>query len=892
MGVKPVIMFALAVLSVSTCFARTIYVEDDASGLNDGTSWVNAYKFLQDALTDANSSRDVNEIFVAQGIYKPDADSTKPKGTNDRAASFYLIDGVNITGGYAGLDEEDPNKRDIEAYLTILSGDIGMPSSETDNSYHVVVGEGLSTGAVIDGFTIADGKADGPYPYGYRGGGMFFELGSLTAENCTFKNNHGLEGGAIYKLWKSNFVMKNCTFIGNSSSSYGGGIFNEYGSLTLLNCVFVENSARNNGGGVYNDWSGESRVDNCTFTRNTSGGFGGGLFNGEYFETVITNCSFTDNRANRGGGMGTEGSGDTNTSVIKCNFIANSANEDGGALNLFGGRGLFLINDCNFRENTAGRFGGGIYNQSRNPLLKNCIISGNSSEKDGGGIYNYSSYVILNDCIIRNNTTKGKGGGMCSTNIRNQKLIDCDVSFNFAANGGGIYSDTGYDTDLNNCSIIGNVAEYDGGGVCIYDHETAVIHDCRFEKNDANRYGGGLYNGYFSNSNIENSFFICNSARYGGGIDNCLSDPNVIGCTFTSNTAYSDGGGLRNNGPCNTLLSSCVFTGNKAAGSGGAIHSICESEPFFVNCTFSGNRAKKGGALSSERSSNPIVTNCILWDNAASLGNNICLSFYTWFGRTEATSMTVGYTDIEGGNEGIWIETGCTLNWKEGNIEVDPCFVQEGFWDTNGVWIDGDCHLLDSSLCIDAGDPNQLFEPNETDIDGQIRLFNGRIDIGADEFLPVLEVPLWITPRVINPHSNGKWVKAHISLPKEVNISYVDTKFPLIIEPFDVYSDCILVFERYHSVIELQAIFNRSAICEAALVSGLSEVSVDGMLTNGVRFYGTDTIWILRDNPDYLTDFVSHWLETGCHEPWYCGGADINKDTKVDFLDFSRMVNQ
>ena len=44
-----IIWLLLAVFSAPAA-AKTIYVDDDANGLNDGSSWQNAYKFLQDGL--------------------------------------------------------------------------------------------------------------------------------------------------------------------------------------------------------------------------------------------------------------------------------------------------------------------------------------------------------------------------------------------------------------------------------------------------------------------------------------------------------------------------------------------------------------------------------------------------------------------------------------------------------------------------------------------------------------------------------------------------------------------------------------------------------------------------------------------------------------------------
>ncbi|MBN1975478.1 MAG: hypothetical protein JW787_17710 [Sedimentisphaerales bacterium] len=121
---------------------KIIYVDDDAASSNDGSSWQNAFVYLSDALITAESEEIEKplEIRVAQGTYKPNQGLLPviPPGTPQRGgpspgvwpadqgrdASFFLVNNVSIKGGYAGLNEPDPNERNIELYKSILSGDL------------------------------------------------------------------------------------------------------------------------------------------------------------------------------------------------------------------------------------------------------------------------------------------------------------------------------------------------------------------------------------------------------------------------------------------------------------------------------------------------------------------------------------------------------------------------------------------------------------------------------------------------------------------------------------------------------------------------------------------------------------------------------------------------
>ena len=206
------ILFIL-ILAVLCPFAqgKVIYVDDDATGANVGSSWMYAVNSLQDALLLANFYDKPVEIRVAQGIYTPDNGIGIRPG--EREASFELINKVTIKGGYAGLGNPDPNARNIELYETILSGNLGNDDRKNDNSYHVVTGNGTDNSAILDGFVVTGGRdyryeRDSEsiplYPIGH-GAGIYNSAGSPTVNDCTFVDNHAnAGGGGMYNNDNSN----------------------------------------------------------------------------------------------------------------------------------------------------------------------------------------------------------------------------------------------------------------------------------------------------------------------------------------------------------------------------------------------------------------------------------------------------------------------------------------------------------------------------------------------------------------------------------------------------------------------------------------------------------------------------------------------------------------
>lgn len=337
-----------AILASSPAFAKIIYVDDDANTPGDGKSWATAYRYLQDALSDAKAADKPVEIRIGQGIYRPNQRSNQAAG-NSR---FDLISGVALMGGYAGIGAfgwDDPNMRDIPRYETILSGDLagndvepndprdlGKEPTRADNTNVIQIYQ--ADNVLLDAITITGGRLISP------------------------SDARGGLGGAGIMIGDSSPTINKCTFRGNWAQAHGGAIEILSGQPHLQYCVFVKNHA-----GV------------------------GGAIRGGQEGTTISNCSFADNSADRSGGAVIECAG----MISDCTFERNDAIGGGGGA-LASCRGL--ITRCLFFHNTAGDYGGAVNNSGYQPMYTSCIFAENRAVLSGGGLFVSSTDVAVANC--------------------------------------------------------------------------------------------------------------------------------------------------------------------------------------------------------------------------------------------------------------------------------------------------------------------------------------------------------------------------------------------------------------------------------------------------------------------------------------------------------------
>lgn len=481
--------------AVAATAAHVLYVSASAANGGDGTL-AHPFNHLQDALSLSQSLTGPNQIDVAKGTYYPTT------GT-DRTATFSVPNNTTILGGF----NTKFNQRNPSVNSTILSGDIGVLGTNSDNSFNVVT-IGTPTGTVslpsetvtLDGLTIT---------------------GAYNNSTGTDGGSGGTGGGLlILNANGSTVTLSDMTFINDSATLQGGAIFaTGVNSLNIMDSHFLNNSVLGtgpNGGAITVTSSQTLTIADSDFNGNQAiggVGAGGAIFTFRDISVTITSSTFEHNTAGDGGAVFLRQ--DTNDSVTSTIFTQNSGDGSdftgGGALVVHGSMSAVTISHNLF-----------VGNSSSSPL----------NHGDSGGAINLANNKSLVDVTYNSfiDNTADQGGAIIAApnvkmlNVAYNSFIDNSATAGALGDGGAILTAANGSTssiNIQNNLFLGNTASDSGGALNLGDGAadgTVNVANNLFLKNSASNLGGAIASSHEINLVIDNNLLANNSAMDGGAI--------------------------------------------------------------------------------------------------------------------------------------------------------------------------------------------------------------------------------------------------------------------------------------------------------------------------------------------------------------------------------------
>ncbi len=358
--------------------------------------------------------------------------------------------------------------------------------------------------------------------------------------------------------------------------------------------------------------------------------------------------------------------------------------------------------------------------------------------------------VLVSDGTYKENINfKGKAITVTSVNGPATTTID----------GGGITSVVIFNTGegagsvLNGFTIThGNASPLEGGGIAVSSSPT--ITNNVITANTGSNGGGGIGIAFAAplvqGNTISNNAQGSASGGIGGGgisIRGESSGTRIIGNIISNNTWPSGGGGIALFAAGGPLIQNNVITGNSGGSDGGGLIMFNNASPQIIGNVFSHNTASSGGGLFwliPQSSPGILLLNNTITNNSATQGSAIFASGFT----SEASlqnNVIIGQTGVDAVFCDNFSSTtpGFTANdvfvasavpyggicsdqtGVKGNISTDPLLVDAAV---------DNFHLLSASPAIDAGNNTARVALPATDIDGNPRVFNKTVDMGAFEF--------------------------------------------------------------------------------------------------------------------------------------------------------------
>lgn len=733
------LLVAVGSFLASSSHSATLFVKQNATGGNNGSSWANAFTNLSAALSVATSGDEIwvagateqfgNATFPNPGRYQPGTSATAE-------ASFHLKAGVKMFGGFLGT-ETSVFERKLEAAIVTppqVSWLTGWGGGSSWLTQHLLRADAsITEETVVDGFRIVGAGTPGAAGLDAVGGGLLNEGGSPVFRNCIFVSLQGQSGSAVY-------------------STGGNPMF--------INCVFTQNTATTGAGGTFLATAGAPRLINCTVTANTApiGGIGGVVLpaDGEVVNSILW--------GNGGPGASVSGSGTISYSVV-----------EGG----HPGVGNLSADPLLRWQRETPRLGAGspaidAGNDSAVPGSVTVDFSGQPRLRAGLGSDGSFSGVPRVDlgalesggvAFVKANAPPG-GDGLTWAGAHNDlhhaltnSAARYDQEVWVAA--GTYRPHTGFPADRGRSFAASVMYGGFAGTEMRRDqrdpaaHETVLSGDIGVAGNNGDNSQRIVTGG---NGALIDGFTI----RDGNGLDGVLGTFSGTGIAFGGNATVRNSQFINNRGVGGAaiwiggtgIVERCVFRDNVSTLGAGALY--LERPGRVESSLFEGNQSDNGGAIFAENGGE--LVHCTIVNNHATLNGG-----GVWGGALMINCILWGNSAAFGGHQifGAGPSIVCIVQggWPGSNLPVPS----PGFADAAA----GDFRLLSTSPAVDAGWATPLFAG--IDAAGNARLLDGNgdgqalPDIGAYEY----GVPNVITGIVIGPSR-----KARINFLGTTNLIY------------------------------------------------------------------------------------------------------------------------
>jgi cysteine-rich repeat protein len=464
------------------CAACRVHVDADGGAAQpDGLTWASALATVQEGIRAAAAQPTPCEVWVAAGVYLA--------WTGAQSDTLQLEPGVALYGGFAGT-ETSREERSWDAHPSLLDG--REPGSTWRRVFHVVTG---ADDALLDGFTIKGGRADGVGLDG-NGGGLLASGVSPTVANCRFEDNEARWGGALYLGTGSASEVRDSTFLGNRAD-FGGAVASVDASALLTGLHLEDNAAAVSGGAVY-ALRGRLSATGSAFEQNRSAIDGGGLAGVDAY-VLVAGCTLTGNTATSGGGLlAFDGAVLSVTSAL---LEANQARQGAG---VFVEQATLELVESEVTRNVSPEpneaRGAGLHAVASEVSLRRSRFSYNLTGAElthaGGAVYLDACASAEVEGVEFAYNGSGAGGGIWSQDtplvVAWSRFVGNDAQGGAYPDGGAIDLHGGA-LDLRHSELLQNHAERQGGAVSIREPTGAVlVATCLVAANSAGEAGDGL----------------------------------------------------------------------------------------------------------------------------------------------------------------------------------------------------------------------------------------------------------------------------------------------------------------------------------------------------------------------------------------------------------------